>query len=228
MNTTFSYEEAVEKYLDATHEAYLFPSQPSETLSIRRGRTWRLCNVNGLLATVSDDGDVSLGNDHIPLFAVEWHTDTSDDEMEGPSLSEEEEAILPGEGGICAYLPFADITCGASGVMNGERVYIFIVEFHYRNDATRHMWGDPNTVEEGITTTMEEQERAIKRAFAAALPMLDEIGGAASIQFREYLQPSGESTDDRHVLYLFVPIAYVLENFEDSDELLAWLRRLIK
>lgn len=228
MNTTFSYEEAVEKYLDATHEAYLFPSQPSETLSNRRGRTWRLCNVNGLLATVADDGEVSLGDDHTSFDAVEWRTDTSYGELEGPFLSDEEEAVLPGEGGICANLPFADITCGASGVMDGERVYIFIVEFHYRNDATRHMWGDPDTVEEDITTTMEEQELSIKRAFAAALPKLDEIGGAAAIQFREYLQPSGESTDDRHVLYLFVPIAHVLDNFKNSDELVAWLRRLIK
>jgi hypothetical protein len=171
---------------------------------------------------------VSLDIEHTPLAAVEWRTDTSYGELEGPFLSDGEEAILPGEGGICADLSFADITCGASGVMDGERVYIFIVEFHYRNDATRRMWGDPDAVEEDIKTTMEEQERAIKRAFAAALPKLDEIGGAVAIQFREYLQPSGESTDDRHVLYLFVPIAYVLENFKNSDELVAWLRRLIK
>jgi hypothetical protein len=167
-------------------------------------------------------------DEYTPPNAVDWRVGPCCDELEGPFYSEEELAILPVECRMCAGLPYADLTCGAAGLLHGDRVYIFIVEFHYRNDATRHMWGDPASVEEDIKTTMKEQDRAIKRAFAAALPKLDEIGGTAEMQFQEYMQPNGKSTDDRHVLYLFVPIAYVLENFKNSDELVAWLRRLIK
>ncbi|MCO6454373.1 MAG: hypothetical protein J5I93_03575 [Pirellulaceae bacterium] len=65
MDATLSYEDAVEKYLDAIKETRSLPSQPSETLSIRRGKNWQLRNANGLLATVSDDGEVSFGKDDI-------------------------------------------------------------------------------------------------------------------------------------------------------------------
>ena len=61
MDATLSYEDAVEKYLDAIKETRSMPSQPSETLSIQRGKKWQLRNADGLLATVSDDGEVSLG-----------------------------------------------------------------------------------------------------------------------------------------------------------------------
>lgn len=63
MNAKLDYEQAVEKYLDAIQETRLMPSQPSKSLSTRRGRTWRLRNLHGLLATVSDDGEVSLGKE---------------------------------------------------------------------------------------------------------------------------------------------------------------------
>lgn len=63
MNTTLGYEQAVEKYLDAIKETRSLPSQPNKSLSTRRGRKWQLRNTNGLLATVSDDGEVSLGRE---------------------------------------------------------------------------------------------------------------------------------------------------------------------
>ena len=63
MNAAASYEEAVEQYLDAIKRTRLTPSQPNETLSTRHGRNWRLGNNNGLLATVSDHGEVSLGKE---------------------------------------------------------------------------------------------------------------------------------------------------------------------
>lgn len=65
MNATHSYEDAVEEYLAAIKESRSLPSQPSETLSIRRGNNWQLRNTHGLLATVSDDGEVSFGQDDI-------------------------------------------------------------------------------------------------------------------------------------------------------------------
>ena len=66
MNATHSYEDAVEKYLAAIKETRSLPSQPSRSLSIRGGKKWQLCNTNGLLATVSDDGEVSLGRECEP------------------------------------------------------------------------------------------------------------------------------------------------------------------
>lgn len=63
MNATLHYEEAVEKYLAAIKETRSLPSQPSESLSIRRGNKWQLRNTLGLLATISDDGEVSLGSE---------------------------------------------------------------------------------------------------------------------------------------------------------------------
>lgn len=65
MNATISYEDAVEKYLAAIEETRSLPSQPSQSLSTRRGKQWQLRNTHGLLATVSDDGEVSLGEDAI-------------------------------------------------------------------------------------------------------------------------------------------------------------------
>ncbi|MEW4454491.1 hypothetical protein AB1L30_17580 [Bremerella sp. JC817] len=61
MNATHSYEDAVEKYLAAIRETRSLPSQPNKSLSTRRGRTWQLRNTSGLLATVADGGEVSLG-----------------------------------------------------------------------------------------------------------------------------------------------------------------------
>ena len=63
MDATVSYDDAVEKYLAAIKETRSLPIQPSESLSIRRGKKWQLRNANGLLATVSDDGEVSLGRE---------------------------------------------------------------------------------------------------------------------------------------------------------------------
>lgn len=63
MNATLGYEDAVEKYLAAIKETRSLPSQPSESLSIRRGKEWQLRNTLGLLATVSDNGEVSLGGE---------------------------------------------------------------------------------------------------------------------------------------------------------------------
>lgn len=65
MNATHSYEDAVEKYLAVIRKTRLLPSQPNKSLSIHRGKTWLLRNANGLLATVSDDGEVSFGKDDI-------------------------------------------------------------------------------------------------------------------------------------------------------------------
>lgn len=63
MNSPLSYEQAVEKYLDAIKETRSLPSQPNKSLSTRRGGKWQLRNTSGLLATVADDGELSLGRE---------------------------------------------------------------------------------------------------------------------------------------------------------------------
>ncbi len=179
----------------------------------------------------------SLGFDDPVLEAVTWVTNSSCDDLrpegDGKPLTDDELKILPSEGGIPTDYPSAALTCGASGVLDGERVYIFTVEFHYRNDASRHMWGTPVTVEDHIAVLMEQQTIAVKRAFAAALPRLvrDGVNGTAVMRFREYMQDSGESTDDRHVLYLFVPIKAIKSitgsPVDTPDKLVRWIKHLI-
>ena len=163
--------------------------------------------------------------------AVVWLTNSSFDDLrpgahEDFPLSDEEIALLPGEGGYeVPDLPNVDLIFGASGILNTTRVFIVSAEFHYRNDASRHMWGTPATVEEHITQTMEDQTKAIKLAFSYALPWIAKMGGDVAISFREYIQSDETSTDDRHVLYLYIPIDQVSHLKE--GQLLEWLRKLL-
>jgi hypothetical protein len=175
----------------------------------------------------------ALGFDDPALEAVEWVTNSSFDDLrdghhEDEPFSEEELALLPGEGGIDAleHNPDVQMQFGGSGVLDGKRVFIVSVEFFYRNDASREMWGTPAKVEEHIKMTMDLATKAAKEAFACAYPPLAVLGGNAALTYREYMQSNGNSTDDRHVLHLFIPIEKSL-CLQTSNNFVDWVKRLL-
>ena len=159
------------------------------------------------------EAEPAMGFDDPAIAACVWLTNqTYDDLRDGDHddfpLTDEECALLPGEGGH-TVAPCVEMQFGESGILDGERVFIVSVEFFYRNDASRHMWGAELEPEVNIEATMEQQTKTIKTVFAHAIPRLAKLGGTAAMQFREYMQDNDKSTDDRHILRLFIPISAV-------------------
>lgn len=166
-----------------------------------------------------------LGFDDPAMAAVKWTTNQCGDDLTAlpHPLSDEEMELLSVD--MVSVTENVEMFFGASGILDGTRMFIVTVEYHYRNDMSRHMWGSPENIETHITATMEEQTKLIKRHFCNVYPGLSRIGGTAAMHFREYMQTE-ESTDDRHILYMFLPIEECMK-FKVSEFFVNYVKNLL-
>jgi hypothetical protein len=139
-----------------------------------------------------------------------------DTEQPYPLTTREQDFI--GEGGHpIPTVPHCDLILGHSGILDGTKVFLPCVEFHFRNDATRHAWGTPVTLE----TDLPKREPVTDAAYAMLAQVrskLSIIGGQAELSLDEY-----EQTKDRHILWLAIPTKWVCDNFKDYTQFVGFL-----
>lgn len=130
-----------------------------------------------------------------------------DGEQPYPLTTREQDFI--GEGGMAIPgVPNCDLILGHSGVLRGKKVFLPCVEFHFRNDATRHVWGTPVTLE----TNLPDRETMLNAAMAMLArirPKLQALGGECELELDQY-----EQTKDRHILWFALPCDWVAGNFK--------------
>lgn len=118
----------------------------------------------------------------------------------GPDLAEEYDHVLPGEGALESIAGGELMFYGI--VIIDKTIYVAMtVHFHYRNDATRVMWSSPATPETnlpGPEVVTPLAEAAFKKAKAR--------GEKCELWKHEFKLTNGQSTDDRHILVLYLPI----------------------
>lgn len=125
------------------------------------------------------------------------------------------------EGGLSlAGVPHADLMGGHSVLLDKQKYHANLVEFHFRNDATRHMWGTPVTLE----TDLPDRASVLDRAWACSV--LAEIkikntGGKVYLQTEDFID-----TDDRFALWMFVPFQWIMKTFENRDQYQGFLKTL--
>jgi hypothetical protein len=118
---------------------------------------------------------------------------------------------------------FADLCVGHTVLFHGNKYLAPCVEFHFRNDETRHVWGTPVTLETGLPSR-EDQLRAANKAQERV-----ESGTAIpSIPIMAAVQPDAyEETKDRHILWVLVPMTWALTQFPTADDYLRYMRQIL-
>lgn len=113
-----------------------------------------------------------------------------------------------------------DILCGSTALFNGKKCHAPVVEFHFRNDSTRHMWGTPVTLEEDLPLAAAIED-TVDTCTLRAHERLTKIGGAVHLQKVGYID-----TNDRYALWLLVPFAWIVASCRDCEQYHEWLKEL--
>ena len=111
-------------------------------------------------------------------------------------------ARVPGEGAL-ADIPgenSAELIFDGGGLMNGKLYHLLAAEFHYRNDATRHHWGEV-PLETKLPPQLE-QAVAMTDLLTNCLRCGDVPGVLVFPEMHADSLAHGDSTDDRHRLVL--------------------------
>ncbi len=136
---------------------------------------------------------------------------------DGPDPAVKWDHVLPGEGAVVGHKEtgHGELSCYGVYFKPGVGLLVNMVwEFHYRNDASRHKWGSPSPPETGLPTADIVTPWALNAYRIAKVVRKD---FSPKLREREYVQPDGTSTDDRHMLELYIPI----DMFKTSKELVA-------
>lgn len=111
---------------------------------------------------------------------------------------------------------------GQTALYEGKKYLAPTFEFHFRNDATRHLWGTPVTYETDLPdrdTVREHMEREV----ATLREKLEPLGGHVFVlDPKEYME-----TDDRFPVEVLIPFDAV-SSLEDYDAYTAWLASLVQ
>lgn len=145
---------------------------------------------------------------------------TSDVDRVYPLTDEEFEYCREDRLGLIGIETPHDLAGGDTVVYHGKKYHAPVVEFHFRNDATRHKWGDvplevdmplPETVLPIAEECWQKAERRLKA-----------FGGFAKLEKTGYI-----STDDRYALRMFISFEWIIATFGGrSDEYNGFLRTL--
>jgi hypothetical protein len=135
-------------------------------------------------------------------------------------LTDAELALL-GEGGYPIMgVQHADLQLGHSVLYQGKKCACPSIEFHFRNDATRHLWGNPPTFEVDMPSREFQvgQVRAVLRKARTCIPLCGDVG----VVYDDL------ETKDRHTMYLTIPFVWLgkaeIKNYEQH---LAFMRGLL-
>jgi hypothetical protein len=120
---------------------------------------------------------------------------------------------VPGEG-VLLDLPNApyELVFDGGGLFNGKLYHLLAAEFHYRNDATRHHWGQGLPLE---VTLPSQSQQAVE--FASCLTAFLQCGEVPGVllfpEMHADEREHGDSTDDRHRLV----VAFEYPLFDEQD-----------
>jgi hypothetical protein len=103
-----------------------------------------------------------------------------------------------GEGALAKVSDYAEISCSGGVLHNGKLFIVMAIEYHYRNDSTRKLWGNPAKLETDFPGQKEQTALLFKHAARAVDCIPDTV--MLQVNLHEYDQANGTSTDDRHVL----------------------------
>jgi hypothetical protein len=103
-----------------------------------------------------------------------------------------------GEGSLGNLTRHTDILFNGGYLFNGKLYCSIVVEYHYRNDETRHLWGTPSCYETTLPSQKEQAAILLSHAIVANAKIPQSI--MLNISLHEYNQGNGQNTDDRHVL----------------------------
>lgn len=124
--------------------------------------------------------------------------------------------IVPGEGVLdeLAGEPDAELVFHGGVLLNTKLYHALSVEFHYRNDSTRHLWGSPVTLEE-FMPEQHSQAVALTDYLTNCLLCGDVPGVLLCPEMHcDALKTGGDNTDDRHRLtFLFEYPLFASQDF---------------
>lgn len=160
-----------------------------------------------------------LRNDRKINFLTNGTCDNITKSKKFPLSEKEEKFLADGTIGELLNVPFADMLGGHSATVGGVKCHALVVEFHFRNDRTRYMWGTPATYETKLPPRRTAFDAAM-RCLAAAKRRLPE-GSSILLQQRGYID-----TNDRIALWLFIPFDWIVETFPEHEQYFGYLRTL--
>jgi len=134
-------------------------------------------------------------------------------------LTKKEWALLSAGGKPIMGIPHADLHTATAALYHNSKYLVGRVEFHFRNDATRHLWGDPVTFE----TELPDRESQL----AAAQNALKRLAPRQSLGILAGLQPDEEPTQDRHVLWVLIPMTWAVIQFDSHYDSLRYMRQIL-
>lgn len=118
-------------------------------------------------------------------------------------------------------IPAADIFSYYLCDNHDEEFIVSQVEFHFRNDATRSMWGYPVTLETNLPNR-EDVVTCMQKASEVASEKLPK-GSMMYLQWSDYID-----TNDRFCLWIFIPYYWVEEHFKNGEEFIGWKKGLFQ
>jgi hypothetical protein len=143
------------------------------------------------------------------------------DHPDYPLTDEEAAFTWENDAAVPAVTTPHDLYGGSTVLYGGRKYHAPAVEFHFRNDATRPMWGSPIDLETHMPLP-EVVEPLFDRCVENAARKLDGVRDAVvSPQKTGYM-----TTEDRYAVWVLVPFDYVLKTFKDVKQYKAFLTDL--
>jgi hypothetical protein len=138
-------------------------------------------------------------------------------------LTQEELAILGEDGNEVPGIENADLLLGHSAIVDGVKYAASVIEFHFRNDKTRGMWGTPATLEEDLPGRgfQADQMKRVHKQLKEKPPWCQSV----MVNAKDYID-----TDDRYALFILIRFDWLLETAKITtyDQYLAFMKGLLQ